>query len=317
MKLRQLRYLVEITKQQSFGRAALQLRVAQPALSYQIRNLEDELGVQLFIRHAGGVVPTDAGKSLYHDAIDILARVEQAKANVLKTQHVVQGHVSVGMIPSACLAFGQEIVDMLAAELPGVTINIAEGFSSHIEEWLVSGEVDLAVFYPSASTSVYEVQPLIEQTLVLAGAFNDDKLPETISDFETLMKFPLVSSTRRNKVRKLLDAAASKHDISLPIAIELDSLPAIKDLVIRGGRYAILEPLAIYREVQSKLIKPCRLVNMGMSRTLYLGWATSGPLDKSTREVARRLERLIPRSCAANPMFTDIGEIDISVATAI
>lgn len=317
MKLTQLRYLVEITKHQSFGKAALQLGVAQPALSYQIRNLEEELGVRLFIRHTGGVVPTEAGKALYEDAVDILARIEQAKLNVRKAKGTIQGHVSIGMIPSVCLAFGQDILDQLTTDLPGVTVNFVEGFSSHVEEWLISGEIDLAVFYPSAVTSVYEVQPLIEQTLVLAGAYRVDDLPSQISDFETLLKFPLVSSTRRNKVRKLLDAAASKHNVTLPISVELDSLPAIKDLVIRGGRYAILEPLAIYREVQAKLMKVCRLVDMDMSRTLYLGWATSRPLDRSAREVARRLERLIPASCLANSQLTDIGEINAPTAKAI
>lgn len=317
MKVSQLRYLVEIAKHQSFGKAALQLRIAQPALSYQIRKLEEELGVRLFIRHAGGVVPTEAGKALYEDAVEILARVEQAKLNVRKTRGAIQGHVSIGMIPSACLAFGQDILDQLTADLPDVTVNFVEGFSSHVEEWLISGEIDLAVFYPSAPTSVYEVQPLIEQTLVLASAYRDDDLPSQISNFETLMKFPLVSSTRRNKVRKLLDAAASKHNVTLPISVELDSLPAIKDLVIRGGRYAILEPLAIYREVQAKLMKTCKLVNMDMSRTLYLGWATSRPLDRSAREVASRLERLIPASCLANSQLTGIGDINTLAAKAI
>ncbi len=262
-------------------------------------------------------MPTEAGRSLYEDAKAILELVEKAKQNARKARCAIGGHVSVGIIPSACLAFGQQILDELADKLPDVTINLVEGFSAHIENWLVSGEIDLAVFYPSVTTSVYEVQPLMEQSLVLAGAYHDKDLPAEISDFSMLQDFPLVSSTRRNKVRKLLDTAAANHNVTLSITAELDSLPAIKDLVIRGNLYAILEPLAVYREVQARLIKTCRLADLDLSRTLYLGWATSRPLDRGVREVAGRLEQIIPRGCLDNPALAGVEGINTPPAQAI
>ena len=99
MDLRQLRYFVALATQQHYGKAAAVLHVTQPALSRQIRLLEDELGVQLFERHARGAAPTDEAHLLLERAVFLLRYAEQIKADLLARQSAPRGPVAIGLSP--------------------------------------------------------------------------------------------------------------------------------------------------------------------------------------------------------------------------
>ena len=87
MDLRQLKYFVQIAESGNFSRAAEILRIAQPSLSQQVKNLEEELGVELLLRHARGVTPTEMGQQLYDHARRILEEVDRVK-DVVRSQSV-------------------------------------------------------------------------------------------------------------------------------------------------------------------------------------------------------------------------------------
>lgn len=90
MDLRQLKYFVQITESGNFSRAAEMLRIAQPSLSQQVKNLEEELGVDLLLRHARGVTPTDMGQQLYDHARRILEEVAGQGCGALAIGHSVR-----------------------------------------------------------------------------------------------------------------------------------------------------------------------------------------------------------------------------------
>ena len=102
MDLRQLRYFTQIAESGNVSRAAEVLRIAQPSLSQQMRNLEDELGVELLFRHARGVTPTELGLKFYEHARRILQEVERAKEVVRSQATSPSGRISVGLPTSAC-----------------------------------------------------------------------------------------------------------------------------------------------------------------------------------------------------------------------
>jgi LysR family nitrogen assimilation transcriptional regulator len=97
MDLRQLRYFVQISETANFSRAAEILHVAQPSLSQQMKNLEDELGVELLIRHARGVTLTPLGQQLYDDARRILHEVDRARDTLRTQSQSPSGRISVGL----------------------------------------------------------------------------------------------------------------------------------------------------------------------------------------------------------------------------
>src|SRR3954462_7731667 len=109
MNLRQLRYFVSVVEAGNMTRAAEQLHVAQTALGMQIRQIEEDLGVALLVRHSRGVEPTKAGKLLYARAMDILKLVEQTRIEVSASEHEDSEAIRFGITPALMLIAGTEL----------------------------------------------------------------------------------------------------------------------------------------------------------------------------------------------------------------
>lgn len=167
MELRQLRYFLAVARHRHFTRAAEASFVSQPALSQQIRALEQELGTPLFDRLTTGAELTTAGRALQGYAERILREVENASAAVEEVAGMVQGELSISVVHTAVPAL---VVDVLAAfrELhPSVAIRVHEERSTDVVEAVLSGRVNLGITYLPVAHDTMDVTPLYEEELVL------------------------------------------------------------------------------------------------------------------------------------------------------
>jgi LysR family transcriptional regulator, nitrogen assimilation regulatory protein len=290
---------MQIVEAKSFGKAAMVLRLAQPALSHQVRKLEDELGVQLLIRHSGGVVPTEAGEVFLEHAKGILRQIEQARQETTDRSQVISGKVAVGMAGPVCLAFGARIVREMLQAFPNVSFNLVEGRSVQLEEWLLNGNLDLAVLYEAAASKQLVHELITTEEVVLLGA-NDAPLPARLKRIEDLSKYPIIMPTRPNTIRKLIDRVASEHGIALTSVIELNSYNTMMHLVAEGVGYSLLPELSVREAANAGRLKLCRLPQPLMNHRLLLSAPTDRPLTKAAREIARRLPALLTGLYRAN-----------------
>jgi len=295
MNVRQLRYFVSIVEEKSFGRAAAQLRIAQPALSHQVRKLEEELGVSLLVRHARGVVPTEAGQTLLDHARVILRQMELARHDTMERAGRVSGHVALGLTPSICLAFGGRIVEYFLRNFPDVSLNVREGFTAYLGDWLMHGTIDVAVIYNPSPMRLIETERLVDENLVLVGRANDPRLPAGLPDLESMADLPLILPMRPNIIRQMIDSASNRRQTSFNVILEIDTLPTIKDLVMRGIGYTILPLIAVHTEIQAGILRACYFADPEMTRTLVLAWPTARPMTRATREISSSIRPLLER----------------------
>ncbi|WP_353946363.1 LysR family transcriptional regulator [Streptomyces sp. HUAS MG91] len=167
MELRQLRYFLALAEECHFGRAAARLHVAQPALSQQIKQLERELGVQLFNRSTRRVEPTEAGRLLTGYARALVAEEERARVHLheLATGHA--GRVSVGFIGTATYDVLPRVSRTVRARLPGITLDLrGELLTPELVEGLTSGTYDLAVLRGRVAGEGLRVTSLRSEPLV-------------------------------------------------------------------------------------------------------------------------------------------------------
>ncbi|MGE3144695.1 MAG: LysR family transcriptional regulator, partial [Pseudorhodoplanes sp.] len=129
MDFRELRYFSFVAELKSFSRAAAQLRIAQPALSRCVRQLEEELGVTLFDRHGRGVTLTEAGQTLYERAQTLLQGLRQARDDVATTSAVPRGSLRLAVPPAAGQGLAPSLIERYHALYPQVSIHIHEGVS--------------------------------------------------------------------------------------------------------------------------------------------------------------------------------------------
>jgi DNA-binding transcriptional LysR family regulator len=145
MELRHLRYFVAVAEEQNITRAAARLRVSQPPLSRQIRDLEDELGVELLTRHAHSVRLTEAGRVFLTEARAVLLRAENAVQTVRAVATGMHGEIHVGYAPSLTVDLLPRALHAFQADCSGVRVNLHDLSTQDLLAGVRKGEHNLAL----------------------------------------------------------------------------------------------------------------------------------------------------------------------------
>ena len=246
MDLKQIEYFVQVAELGSFTRAAGVLRVAQPALSRQVRSLEVELRQNLFERNGRGVTLTDAGSRLLAHGRGILQQVQRARQELEALRGTAAGALALGLPPSLSRSLTAPLVEAFRARLPAATLTVVEGLSSYMVEWLVQGRVDCAAVYNATPSPAVELQPVLEERLYLVSARGKARpaVGPPVSLAEVAAR-PLVIPTRPHAIRMQIETALAETGAKARNGLEIESVPAILDLVQRHDLHAVLSLNAV------------------------------------------------------------------------
>src|SRR5271165_128973 len=251
MQLKQLEYFRHVAELGSFTRAASFLSVVQPALSRQVRQLEVELGQNLFDRNGRGVVLTDAGSRLLEHTRGILTQVGRARQDLEDQRNGSSGHVALGLPPSLGRCVTVPLVKAFGELLPDASLATVEGLSAYILEWLNVGRVDCALVYNASASPTVDLQPLLDDQLFLIAPLAVKplrKARKTITLAE-LADYPLIIPSRPHAMRMSVENALAQVDRKIKVAHEIECIPAIIDLVRQGHGFAVL-PLNAVKSTQ-------------------------------------------------------------------
>lgn len=253
MDLKQLEYFVRVAELGSFTRAAIVLDIAQPALSRQVRLLEVELHQTLLTRNGRGAVPTEAGKLLLAHGRGILHQVDRAREELGRVRGSLAGRVAVGWPSSLARVLTVPLIRAFRCQMPDATISISEGLSVAMQESLVNGRLDIAVLYNAQPSAEVEIAPLLEEALLLvqprpAGLTPD--LPAGPISLRDVSLLPLVIPSRPNAIRMHIESAMANIGCRPRIALEIDGVSAILDLVADGSGCAVLSRNAVANSVR-------------------------------------------------------------------
>ena len=306
MDLKQLRTFIMVAESGSLSSASDRLRLAQPALSRQIKLLEDEIGFDLFIRSGRGMQLTEHGGVLLSRVAGLIKQLDESIQDVRSLLAEPTGHVVLGCIPTASHVVAGRIAVRVAAELPQVSLRIVEGYAGHLIDWLHRGEVDLAVLYGPSSDLHLRISDIMFEELVLVSpagkAPEGDEVPVA-----ALGDLNLVLPSRPHGLRLLVEAAAAKAATTINVKFQADSFRVLKDIVAAGLGHTILPLSAFYREPQMELYQITRLVSPRISRRLVMALppnrqdtkATAAVRDLVTDEILRMVKsgewRTVPR----------------------
>ena len=224
MQFRQLRYFVKIIEAGSFSRAASIVHVAQPALSQQVAELEERLGVALLQRSARGVRPTAAGEILYKEAAAILHQLDQLPGVVRSNSGEPEGMVSLGIMSSLAPKFVGGILEECRSRMPKVTLRVTDGSSLGLESRIASSTVDIAIIYEDEFATPLMRKPLFIQKLFLISAEPPPNARDVIS-LERVAELPLVlPGPSRGRRRELIERTFAGARLTPTVALEADSL---------------------------------------------------------------------------------------------
>lgn len=253
MDLKQLEYFVRVAELGSFTKASLALDVAQPALSRQVRLLEVELRQNLLIRNGRGATPTEAGKLLLEHGRGILHQVARAREELGRVRGALAGRVAIGLPPSLARVLAVPLTRAFREQLPEASLSITEGLSTTMQEWLVTGRLDIAVLYNAQPAPDIEIAPLQDEELLLVErrppGLAEEPPPPPIPLAE-VAQMPLVIPSRPNAIRMQVETEMAALGLRPTVALEIDGVPAILDLVADGAGAALLSRNAVARSVR-------------------------------------------------------------------
>lgn len=262
--LKALRYFVSVVDAGSFTGAGAAIAIAQPALTRQIRELEESLNVELLERLPRGVRMTAAGVTLYESAQKILSEADRVSKN-LREGNNESPSVNLGVPPT----LGRVLLPGLfesCLRLPGaLPMRAREAFTPALLEWLERGVIDLAIVTNPPAGKRFLLRPLINEPFGLISTRNK-KLPDVIR-VEQLAALPvLMTSLHHGIVNQQLRAL----ELQLQIEGIIDSVDAIRELVLKRG-HATIMPVSVFKDEQlNQHIQISQISGVQLSRTLVL-----------------------------------------------
>jgi LysR family transcriptional regulator, transcription activator of glutamate synthase operon len=242
MELRQLRYLVALADEQHFTRAAAREHIAQPALSQQIRRLEQEVGLALVERTTRKVTVTEAGKTLVARARRILSEVDAANAEMQALAGVRAGHVSVGTMHTMGPVDVSHALAVFHERHPSVELTVREQSSEELAEMLRDDVLDLAFLSVTEriETQGLVLRQLVSEDLVVVLPSDHPLATRRRLRMAELADEQFVSYREGARLRELLIYAAHRAGFEPQIKLESNESERIRRLVARGMGVAIL-----------------------------------------------------------------------------
>lgn len=287
MQLRHLRYFVKVVEAGSFSRAAATIHVAQPALSQQIAELEELLGVTLLQRHARGVRPTPAGEVLYREAVAILRQIEQLPGIVRSTGGEPEGAVELGLSSTLAALLQGSFIPFCREALPNVVVKLRVSDSESLKVSLTSHKLDLALVFEDEFSAGFGRILLFRQRLFYFDA-TAPAVPARSISLADLAARPLVLPGTSNLVRRLLDRRFEELGLVPNVVSEGDQLGTLLSILASGIGGTVL-PSGRWDPAEDRTLPPPRLIEPPLFLTASILWLADAAPSRALDAVRRTL----------------------------
>jgi DNA-binding transcriptional LysR family regulator len=284
MELRQLEYFVAVAEEANFTRAAKRVHISQSGVSAQIRQLERELGAELFDRSARVAALTTAGKAALEHARAVLAAAGHVAQAVGQVTGLTRGQLVIGMVAGCTITPLFDALAAFHAAHPGVEITLLEDASDRLIDGVRDGAIDLALVGTSASTPPgLDALTIISEPLVAAVPVAHPLAGRRRVTLADITAYPIVCMPKGTGIRAVLDQACAAAGSNPIIALQASAADAIADLAARGLGVAILSESMAAR--YNDKLKTIRISNVTTPALLALVWtpATSPALRELLR----------------------------------
>ena len=266
MELYQLEYFLEAARQRNFTRAAARLNLAQAALSEQIRNLERDLGTQLFHRGRRETVLTAAGQILRQHAEDLIGRAASARQAVNDLIGLRGGRLAIGAIPSVSACVLPAAIAAFRKKHPDVELALFEGTSEAVAQWVESGRVDFGIVQLPAPSGKFDEAVLFTEPFVVLVPKSHPIAKQRSVSLGKLANESFI--LYKGRARDTALAACRAAGFEPRIACESSELETIRSLIAAGLGIAILPRLATRQSVVNCVT--VRLQGAGIERQVAM-----------------------------------------------
>jgi DNA-binding transcriptional LysR family regulator len=294
LEIKQLKIFRTIVEVGSFTRAGEQLGLSQPAISQQVRTLEETLGVPLLVRNGRGVRPTPAGDVLFQCARQMLDRLEEVGRRFAEETAGRAGVVRIGAPEPPCSYLLPPALVRVRRELPKVDLRVLSGQPATTLARLTAGDVDVALLPVPVESERLRVVEVGSDELVAVMPPDHPWATRDRVCATDLATEPLVLYDRTSAITQATLAFLLEGGVFPTIAIEIDQLEGVKELVRSGVGVSIVPRWAARREIAAGALGAVSVGERGIRRTWVLVSAAAQPQAATIASVIRLLADDLP-----------------------
>ena len=248
--LRQLKVFESVARHNSYTKAAKELHLTQPAVSMQVKQLEENAGLPLLEQIGKKIYPTTAGKALYQASLDILSRVNELKDTVEELKGEVKGPLQVSVVTTSKY-FMPQLLGAFLQRYPEVEpklkftnrANVVERLSSNIDDFVVMGRLP--------DNKNFDSYPFLENIIVIAAPSNHPLANKKGIKLKNLQNERFLSREQGSGTRQVFDRMMEKEGLNTEPYMELGSSEAIKQAVMAGLGIAVLSLYSLQLELDA------------------------------------------------------------------
>ena len=233
MLARHIKYFLAVAQHHSFTKAAAALHVSQPALSQQVRQLEESLSAQLFDRSGRTTRLTDAGEVYLRYARRASQELEEGKRAIHDVGDLSRGAIRVALTPTFTTYLVGPLVEAFHSRYPNITLNLREIAQEQMEELLLADELDVGIAFEDGHSQDIETQPLLIEALALVVGERHPLAGQSAIDLDALSAESLILLSEEFATREQIDRYCRQHNITPRVKMEANVIGAVIEVVRR------------------------------------------------------------------------------------
>lgn len=246
MLARHIQYFLAVAHHEGFTKAAAALHVSQPALSQQVRQLEESLGAQLFDRSGRKTRLTDAGEVYLRYAQRAAQELQEGKRAIHDVGDLSRGTLRIAVTPTFTTYLVGPLVEAFHGRYPNITLTVRELAQEHMEQQLLADALDVGIAFDQAHGQDIDALPLLVETLALVVGRQHPLANERAIGLEALNAESLILLSAEFATREQIDRYCNQHGIHPRVVMEANVIGALIE-VVRRTELSTLLPAAIAR----------------------------------------------------------------------
>ncbi|MDF9619465.1 transcriptional regulator CynR [Pseudomonas entomophila] len=295
MLARHIQYFLAVAQHHSFTRAAAALHVSQPALSQQVRQLEESLGAQLFDRSGRTTRLTDAGEVYLRYAKRASQELQAARRAIHDVGDLSRGSLRVAVTPTFTSYLVGPLVEAFHSRYPNITLNLREIAQERMEELLLADELDVGIAFDELHAQDLDTYPLLVETLALVVGSRHPLAQASAIGPQALNDESMILLSAEFATREQIERYCRQHGIRPQVKMEANAIGAVIEVVRRTTLSTLLPAtLALaHADLAAIALDPLRLQRTAvlMQRRGVYQTAAAQAFMALAKEVAAQLER--------------------------
>ena len=302
MTIRQLEVFLAVARAQSFSRAAERIHLSQPTLSEHTRDLENELGVPLFVRRSRSVALTEAGRVFEDYATRVVSTLAAGRQALAELDGLQRGSLVIGASTTPGTYVLPALIARFRKHYPGITIGLRIANSRLVEERLRDGEVDVAVIggHMLGRSERCVAAGIIDELQLIVPP--DHPVTKRTMSRSALARERLLIREEGSATRQVTERALRQAGVAFEPAMELDHTETMKRTVMAGLGVAFVSHFAVADDIRDGRLRTIAIERLTIRRHFHVVHDERRPLSASARAFVRFLQEDGTAAATAKPV---------------